>query len=81
MDAEKDTVTTLGNLGTTVHIPDEVLAFVEKFICQLYQPGTDISQVKELRWHMFRKNQAESDRLPTTQGHSRFPLSNDSLEQ
>ena len=46
MDAEKDTVTTLGNLGTTVHIPDEVLAFVKKFICQLYQPGTDISQVK-----------------------------------
>ena len=65
MDAEKDNVTALGNLGTTVHIP--VLAFVEKFICQLYQPGTDISQVKELRWHMFRKNQAESDRLPTTQ--------------
>ena len=46
MDAEKDTVTALGNLGATVHIPDEVLAFVEKFICQLYQPGTDISQVK-----------------------------------
>ena len=46
MDAEKDNVTALGNLGTTVHIPDEVLAFVDKFICQLYQPGTDISQVK-----------------------------------
>ena len=67
MDAEKDNVTALGNLGTTVHIPDEVLAFVEKFICQLYQPGTDISQVKELRWHMFRKNQAESVRLSRTQ--------------
>ena len=23
MDAEKDTVTALGNIGTTVHIPDE----------------------------------------------------------
>ena len=46
MDAEKDTVTALGNLGATVHIPYEVLAFVEKFICQLYQPETDISQVK-----------------------------------
>ena len=60
-------VDALGNLGATVHPQDDVLAFVEKFICQLYQPGTDISQVKELRWHMFRKNQAESDRLPTTQ--------------
>ena len=35
-------------LGTTLHPPDEILAFVEMFICQFYQPGTGISQVKEL---------------------------------
>ena len=35
---------------------------------QLYQPGTGISQVKELRWRMLRKNQAGSVRLPPTQG-------------
>ena len=56
------------NLGTTLHPPDEILALVEMFICQLYQPRTGISQVKELRWHMFITNQAESDRLPPTQG-------------
>ena len=36
------------NLGTTLHPPDEILAFVEMFICQFYQPGTGFSQVKEL---------------------------------
>ena len=31
-------VDALGNLGTTVHPPDEVLVLVEKFIGELYQP-------------------------------------------
>ena len=39
---------------------------------QLHQPGaassTGISQVKDLRWRMLRKNQAESVTLPPTQG-------------
>ena len=61
-------VDALGNLGTTVHPPDDVLAFVEKFICELYQPGTGgHSHVKELRWYMFGKNQWKSDRFPPTQ--------------
>ena len=43
--------------------------YVEKFICQLYQPGTGISKVKDLRWHKCsEKNQAESDSVPPTQG-------------
>ena len=33
-------VDALGNLGTTVHPPDDVLALVEKFIGELYQPRT-----------------------------------------
>ena len=68
MDAEEDIITALGSPRTTLPPPDQIFALVEKFICQLYQPGTGISQVKELRWHMFRKNQAESDRLPPTRG-------------
>ena len=86
MDAE-DVITALGNLGTILYPPDEILALVEKFICQLYQPGTGNSQVKELRWHMFRKNQVESNRLPPTQGAlyeailSAHLLSNDGMEQ
>ena len=53
-------VDALGNLGTTVHPPDDVLAFVEKFIYEHYQPGTGgHSHVKELRWYMFGKKSAE----------------------
>ena len=39
----------------------------EKFVCQLYLPKTSITTVKELRWFLFRKKQAQSDRLPPTQ--------------
>ena len=50
----------LGNLGTTVHPPDDVLAFVEKFVCEHYQPGTGgHSHVKELRWYMCGKKSVE----------------------
>ena len=73
-------VDALGNLGTTVHPPDDVLAFVEKFICELYQPGTGgRSHVKELRWYMFGKNQWKSDRLSPIQ--ETILLSNEGLEQ
>ena len=52
MDAEEDTITALRNVGTTAHTPYEILALVEKFLCMLYQPGTGISHVKDLRWHI-----------------------------
>ena len=41
--------------------------WIERFVCQLYLPRTDITTVKELRQFLFRKKQAESDRLPPTQ--------------
>ena len=51
MEAEY-TMTALGSLQEPQSIPrDEILVLVEKFISQLYQPGSCISQVKELRFH------------------------------
>ena len=67
MDAEEGTITALGNLGTTVNPPDDVLAVVEKFKFRLYQPGSGISQVKELRRHMFRKK-ITRNRIGSTRG-------------
>ena len=32
----------------------------------LYQPGTTIDRLTELRWWMFRRKQAESNKLPPT---------------
>ena len=40
---------------------------IQKLVCQLYLPKTTITEVKELRWGLFRKKQAQSERLPPTQ--------------
>ena len=67
--ADEDVITAFANLGTTEH-PDEdtIKQGVEKFVCHLYQPNTSICQVNELRWSLFKKKQAQSERLPPTQG-------------
>ena len=87
MDTE-DTITALGSLGPQCIPRDEILVHVEKFISQFYQPGTGISQVKELKWHtcMFRNNSGQSDRLPPNKGSFyeailRSHYQSDSLEQ
>ena len=38
-----------------------------KLVCQLYQPKTKMSILRDLRWLLFRRKQAESERLPPTQ--------------
>ena len=35
-------------------------------VCQVYVPNTVIDNVKELRWWLFRKKQAQSENLPPT---------------
>ena len=72
MDAEEDIITALGNVGTTLHPPGEILALVEKFICQLYQPGTGISQVKELRWHNICSEKIKRNRIGFHQNKGHF---------
>ena len=37
---------------------------LERYICKLYQPDTAIVRLTELRWWMFRRKQAESNKLP-----------------
>ena len=58
----------MARLGTT-HIPsDDTMEALEKFVCQVYLANTPLTTVKDLRWHLFRKKQAQSERLPPTQG-------------
>ena len=42
------------------------LAAIEKLVCLLYLPGTQISSVNELRWFLFQRKEAKSERLPPT---------------
>lgn len=39
---------------------------LEEFVCLLFAPKINIKDVGELRWHLFRKNQAETEKLPPT---------------
>ena len=66
--ADDDVITALANLGTTEHSDEDTIKKVEKFVCHLYQPITSTFQVNELRLGLFKKKQAQSERLPPTQG-------------
>ena len=46
-----------------------MLATLETFVCEAYSPkGIIIKKITELRWYLFCKNRAESDKLPPTPG-------------
>ena len=54
--------------GRTASIPsDDTVALIEKLVCQLYLPKTEMSSVSGVKWWLFRKKQAQSKRLPPTQ--------------
>ena len=40
---------------------------IEKLVCQLYLHKDEDSSLKDLRWLLFQRKQAESERLPPTQ--------------
>ena len=57
-DADEDT------LGSLLYPEEETVALVEKYVCQIYKPRTNISKVKDLHWCKLKKNQAQSDNSP-----------------
>ena len=66
-EASQDVITALANLGTSEQQSAETMAAIEKLICKLYVPKTTITTVKDLRWWLFKKKQAQSEKLPPTQ--------------
>ena len=67
LKAGEECATALAGLGSTPQPTPETFAAIEKLVCLLYLPKTQIFRVKDLRWFLFRKKQAESERLPPTQ--------------
>ena len=41
---------------------------IETFVCQLYEPGSTVVDVGDLRWKLFTKKQLEAQKLPPTRG-------------
>ena len=68
LNVDEDVVREMAKLGTTLRPSDETMKAIEKFVCELYVPNTSLTTVKDLRWWLFRKKQAQSERLPPTQG-------------
>ena len=68
LNVDEDVVREMAKLVTTLTPSEETIKAIEKFVCELYVPNTSLTTVKELRWLLFRKKQAHSERLPPTRG-------------
>ena len=68
-EADESILKALGNIGQEEQPDDEIKEEIETLVCKMYLPKTDmyIATVIELRWFLFRKKQAQSDRSPPTQ--------------
>lgn len=53
-------------LGMREYPDEDTMKGLEEYVCKLYDLKTSITSVSKLRWHLFKKKQAQSDRLPPT---------------
>ena len=58
----------MAKLGTTPTPSEKTMQAIETFVRELNVPKTPLSTLKDIRWRLFRKKQAQSERLPTTRG-------------
>ena len=64
--SDVDVLASLGKLGCPDEFTKDDEQLIEKFICQVYLPGTKISDIGELRWYMFTKKDTQNENLPPT---------------
>jgi hypothetical protein len=61
-----------GSANILYDINESTFKNIARFICQVYCPnGVSIVTLKDLRWYLFCKQMADSDRLPPTEGSMR----------
>lgn len=63
-EADDTILSSLGKLDREEKPDGDIKGEIERIVCQLYLPKTDITNVKELRRFLLREKQAECDRLP-----------------
>ena len=69
LETDNDVINALKKLSITSEVTEELLSTLARFVCAAYSPkGIHIESVPELRWHLFCKYMAESDKLPPTHG-------------
>lgn len=59
----------LQQLSEPDEVTEEQISILEKFVCHAYKPKkSDITNIPDLRWYLFCKNMADSEKLPPTIG-------------
>jgi len=69
LKADDHVVKALQMLSQTSEVTEDLLSTLAEFVCTVYLPkGIQIDNIPELRWYLFCKHMAESDKLPPTLG-------------
>lgn len=69
MKADREIISSLQLLSAETEVTETMLATLARFVCAVYCPnGIYIKTIPELRWHLFCKHMAESDKLPPALG-------------
>ena len=63
-DASTSMLRGLAAFGDRDNLTDDDLASTEAFVCKVYVPRTQLTKVEKLRWWLFKKRQAQSEKLP-----------------
>ena len=67
--ADKNVVDALTKLLEVTDVTDNLISVLARFVCAAYAPkDIKIVSIPELRWYLFYKHMAESDKLPPTIG-------------
>lgn len=66
LDSDDVKVDALAQLGVAERPSEAIIDAIEAFICQLYLPHTELTNVADVRWWLFKKKQAQSEGLPPT---------------
>ena len=67
MNSDIDVVNSLLMFSTEKDVSENMLATLVRFVCAIYSPkGICINTIPEMRWYLFCKHMAESDKIPPT---------------
>ena len=69
LKADEAVINALQMLQDDVEVTEGMLSTLATFVCAAYAPkGIKIKTIPDMRWHLFCKHMAESDKLPPTIG-------------
>ena len=61
-----EVVSAFAALGTSEELSANTESAIEAFVCQLYESGTTVVDVGDLRWKLFTNKQLKTQKLPPT---------------